>query len=218
MRPIEQLEKIEEFTAGKDRLITDLKLNRFQLLVAVLLSSRTREEKTLEAVKKLKREIKKPEDALKLGKEKIREMIRGVAFHNEKAKRIVELSRILTSKHRGRVPSTLEGLVKLPGVGRKTANLVLSAGFSKPAICVDTHVHRISNRLGWVRTKTPAETEKELMKLFPEEKWKSINRALVVFGRSVCLPRFPRCSECPIKSSCMYFLSGGRNGVERMEA
>ncbi len=204
MEHVETLRRIIRFTKDRDTLITDLGMGRFHLLVSAILSSRTREEATLRAAKKLASKVKKPGDMLEIGESEIEKMIKGVAFHRNKAKILIRLSRILIEEHGGEVPGDVHELIKLPGIGRKTANLVIAEGFGKPAICVDTHVHRISNRLGWVSTRKPEETEKELMKLFPKKYWKSINRALVVFGRSVCRPVRPLCMECPVKEHCKY--------------
>ena len=197
MGHVSQLKRICRFIKGRDRLITDLGLTPFQLLIATVLSSRTKEEKTQEAVERLG--ITTPKKLVEMDEEEIAGKIRGVAFHNQKAKRLREIARIVAEKG---MPDTMEKLLELPGVGRKTASLVLAEGLGKPAICVDTHVHRISNRLGWVSTKTPHETEKALMSLFPKRHWADINRCLVSFGRKVCRPVSPKCHECPLREEC----------------
>ncbi|MCD6102839.1 MAG: endonuclease III, partial [Thermotogaceae bacterium] len=115
------------------------------------------------------------------------------------------IARILVQKYGGRVPDNLEELVKLPGVGRKTANIVLAVSYHRPALAVDTHVHRISNRIGLVKTKSPLQTEKQLTKIVPENLWAQINGPMVEFGRTVCLPRKPRCKICPLAGECGYY-------------
>jgi endonuclease-3 len=144
-----------------------------------------------------------------LGQRKIARLIYPVGFYKTKARHIVELCRQLCERWGGRVPEEMEELLTLPGVGRKTANLVLTRGFNKPGICVDTHVHRISNRLGYVRTKTPEQTEFALREKLPPEHWMVINDLLVAFGQSCCAPISPHCSTCPVSDHCQ------RVGVER---
>lgn len=126
-------------------------------------------------------------------------------MYRQKAERIVIVSKIIVEKHQGRVPQDLEELLKLPGVGRKTANIVLYHGFGKPALAVDTHVHRISNRIGFVTTKSPEETETELSRLIPAELWGPLNGSMVEFGRRICLPRTPLCNECYFSKECDFF-------------
>ncbi len=126
-------------------------------------------------------------------------------MYKQKAERIIAVSKIIAEQYQGKVPSNLEELLKLPGVGRKTANIVLYHGFGKPALAVDTHVHRISNRIGFVSTKDPQETEMELTKLVPSELWGPLNGAMVEFGRRICLPRTPLCSKCHFTKDCDFF-------------
>ncbi|HIP25260.1 MAG TPA: endonuclease III [Archaeoglobus profundus] len=175
-------------------------LTPFQHLITAILSTRTRDEQTAKAAKKLFRVAKTPYDIVKLSVEQIDELIREVGFHRVKARKIKELAEILISKCNSQVPSDFNELIKLPGVGRKVANIVLARAFNIPAIAVDTHVHRISNRMGIVRTKSPEETEKALMRIVPRELWARINKPFVGFGQTVCKPLKPLCNECPFKN------------------
>ena len=172
----------------------------FQHLVFTVLSSRTRDEKTVEACKRLFSVADTPDKLAKLSEKEIEELIRGVGFYRVKARNLKKLAEQIVKL--GKVPESYEELIKLPGVGRKTANVVLASAFGKQSIGVDTHVHRISNRLGLVSTEKPEETERELKKLFPEELWKNVNRAMVGFGQTVCKPQKPKCGECPFKDWC----------------
>jgi len=178
----------------------------FKILVAVLLSSRTKDEITAQAVDRLFKRIKTPEDLLKLKKEEIAKLIYPVGFYNIKAEKLKKLAKVLVEKYKGRVPDNMEELLKLPGVGRKTANLVLIRAFKKDGICVDTHVHRIVNRIGFLNTKRPEETERELRKLLPRRWWKKINFILVKYGQNICKPINPLCIECKIKTYCKFYI------------
>lgn len=174
----------------------------FQVLISTLLSLRTKDNVTLAASRRLFDIASTPEEMLRLDASKIAEIIYPVAFYRVKAKRIREICRNLLENHNGRVPGRLEELLGFKGVGRKTANLVLTLGFRKLGICVDTHVHRISNRLGFVRSKTPEQTEFALRKILPKKYWISYNDYLVAFGQTLCRPVSPWCSRCPIESYC----------------
>ncbi|WP_457755156.1 endonuclease III domain-containing protein [Thermovibrio ammonificans] len=174
----------------------------FKILVATVLSLRTKDEVTAEAARRLFQVADTPEKLLKLSEEEIASLIYPVGFYNRKAKNLKEIARILVEHYGGQVPSDLEELLKLPGVGRKTANLVVTQGFKKPGICVDTHVHRIMNRLGFVKTKTPEETEFALREKLPKEFWIEINDLLVALGQHICRPISPKCSQCPIERLC----------------
>ncbi|WP_029521370.1 endonuclease III [Persephonella sp. IF05-L8] len=174
----------------------------FQILISTIISLRTKDEVTAEASERLFKLADNPYDMLKLSEEEIAKAIYPAGFYRNKAKTIKKISRILVEKYNGQVPDSLEELLKLPGVGRKTANLVLALSFNKPAICVDVHVHRITNRLGFVKTKTPEETEQELMKKVPREYWNKINDLLVAFGQTICKPVSPFCSKCPVSQYC----------------
>lgn len=178
----------------------------FQILISTILSLRTKDDVTYPTSKRLFEIFKTPEDFVKADIRRLEKLIYPVGFFRNKARTIKKISKIILDKHNGIVPSELEELLKLPGVGRKTANLVLSVAFGKDAICVDTHVHRISNRIGLVKTKNPTETEFELMKVLPKEHWRKINHLMVAFGQTICKPVKPRCEECKLKDICEYYL------------
>src|SRR5438445_13774441 len=175
------------------------------ILIGTILSARTRDENTSVVVKKL---FTKYESASSLAQAKlsdVEKIIRSTGFYHVKAKRIIEVASLIDSKYSGKVPDSLDELLKLPGVGRKTANCVLVYAFDKPAIPVDTHVHRISNRLGLVQTKIPEETEIELIKKIPREYWIRINDIFVMYGQNICKPISPMCAVCQIKKDCSYY-------------
>jgi endonuclease-3 len=174
----------------------------FRLLVACVISLRTKDEVTARASARLFAIASTPEALARLPSGRIAKLIFPAGFYNTKAKQIREIARRIARDHGARVPADREALLALPGVGRKTANLVLGLGFGIPAICVDTHVHRISNRLGLVRTKNPEETEHALEKLLPQRLWIDINDLLVTFGQNVCQPVSPWCSTCPLAGRC----------------
>jgi endonuclease-3 len=175
------------------------------ILIGTILSARTRDESTSAVVREL---FSKYKTANSLGKAKlsdVEKIIKRTGFYHVKAKRIIQVASIINAKYSGQVPKTMEELLSLPGVGRKTANCVLVYAFDKPAIPVDTHVHRISNRLGLVKTKIPEETEIELMKKIPKEYWIRINDTFVMYGQNICKPISPLCSVCQIKKECSYY-------------
>lgn len=174
----------------------------FRVLISCLLSLRTKDQVTEEASARLFRRAHTPAKMLELPETEIARLIYPVGFYKTKAQRIREICGALVSQYGGRVPDDLDELLKLNGVGRKTANLVVTQGFGKPGICVDTHVHRISNRLGWVTTKTPLETEMTLRQVLPAEYWIEINDLLVTWGQNICKPISPLCSQCAIRSLC----------------
>ena len=174
----------------------------FKILISCLISLRTKEEVTHEASRRLFEIADTPEKLSRRDRSTISKAIYPAGFYKTKAERIIEISKILLEKHGGKVPSTREELLLLPGVGPKTASLVLGAGFNKPAICVDTHVHRISNRWGLVDTKTPEETEKKLEAVLPKRYWIEFNNLLVKFGQNHCVPISPFCSRCPLSRQC----------------
>ncbi len=174
----------------------------FKVLIATILSARTKDEVTIKASRKLFSAADNPYDMIKLGEKKISELIYPVGFYRNKAKNIIQICKELVKKYGGKVPDTMEELLKLKGVGRKTANLVLILGYDKMGICVDTHVHRITNRWGYVKTRTPEETEMELRKKLPKKHWKEINELLVSFGQHICKPVKPQCNTCPIQKLC----------------
>ncbi len=174
----------------------------FQVLISCLLSLRTRDQVTAGASARLFARARTPQQLLALPLPAIRELIYPVGFYKTKAKRIHQICQHLLGRFRGKVPDTLEELLTLPGVGRKTANLVLTVGFGKMGICVDTHVHRISNRLGYVRTKTPEQTEMALRAKLPKRYWIRYNDLLVSFGQTICHPTSPWCSRCLVERYC----------------
>ena len=174
----------------------------YLVLIACILSLRTNDRTTYPATLRMLELGKTPADFAKLDVETLEKAIYPVGFYANKAKQIVKLSKELVEKYDSKVPDEIDDLVKFNGVGRKTANLVLSEGFKKPAICVDVHVHRISNRLGYVKTKTPEETEFELRKKLPKKYWLDINSLLVTHGQNVCKPINPKCDICPIREFC----------------
>lgn len=174
----------------------------FLVLVSCILSLRTRDPVSLAASHRLFDYAKTPQKLIALFPHDIEKLIYPVGFYRQKTKQILALSRMILKEFNGIVPSTEEKLLMLPGVGRKTANLVLSEGFGIPAICVDTHVHRISNRLGIIRTSTPEETEIALKELLPKKYWREYNRLMVMWGQNICVPISPFCSKCPLLDVC----------------
>lgn len=175
----------------------------YGLLIFCLLSGRARDEVSERVFKELMSIAGTPRAMLKLTSRVIERTIYPVGFFRRKALYIRGLSRDIISKHRGRVPRDMDSLLNLDGVGRKTANLVLGLGFGIPAVCVDTHVHRVVNRLGWVSTKNPYRTERELETIVPKDLWISVNSLLVPFGRNICRPVRPKCPACPLNRNCL---------------
>jgi endonuclease-3 len=171
-------------------------------LASTLLSLRTKDEVTLAASEVLLAACPRPQAVLKKTTAQLEKLIYPAGFYKTKAARLKEIAVILTEKYGGRTPDTLEELLALPGVGRKTANLVLIEAFDKDGICVDTHVHRINNRAGWLTSKTPNETEMILREILPQKYWKGLNALLVLYGQRVCKPVSPICSQCVIASHC----------------
>lgn len=180
--------------------------NPYLVLIACILSLRTNDRTTYPATLRMLELAKTPKAMKNVKVEDLAKAIYPVGFYENKAKQIIELSRQIDEELDGKVPDTIEELVKFNGVGRKTANLVLSQGFNKPAICVDVHVHRIFNRLGYVCTKNPEETEFALREKLPQKYWIDINTLMVTHGQNVCKPTKPKCSECPIANYCAKIL------------
>ncbi len=176
----------------------------FYVLIFTLLSQRAKDSVTIPITEKLFRQYKNIDDFLKADRKEFEKIIRPIGFYRQKAKRIKEIAKILTEKYNKKVPSDFDSLISLPGVGRKTANCVLSYAFGKPAIAVDTHVHRISNRLGWAKTQKPEETEEALKKIIPVKYWSDVNTGLVQHGQQICFPRNPRCEKCFLNDVCEY--------------
>ena len=176
----------------------------FQILVGTILSARTRDENTAEVSKRLFARYPDPARLARAKRRDVERVIKSIGFYRVKAGRIIEVAKIIDGRYGGRVPKDLEKLVELPGVGRKTANCVLVYAFGEPAIPVDTHVHRISNRLGLVETRTPEETEAALSKKIPKKFWLEINDTFVMYGQNICRPVSPMCGRCRIRRSCRY--------------
>lgn len=176
--------------------------NPYLVLISCILSLRTNDKTTYPATLRMLKLGKTPADFAKCDVKELEKAIYPVGFYGNKARQIVELSKEIVEKLDGKVPETIDELIKFNGVGRKTANLVVARGFNKPAICVDVHVHRIFNRLGYVKTKTPEETEFALREKLPEKYWIDINTLIVTHGQNVCKPQKPDCENCPIKDYC----------------
>ena len=187
------------------RELHEAETGSFSILIGTILSARTKDETTTKAVKVLFAKYKNVKELANAKTKDVEKIIKSIGFYHVKSKRIIEVAKIINSKYKGKVPDSLEKLIELPGVGRKTANCVLVYAFDKPAIPVDIHVHRISNRLGLVNTKTPEETEQELMKKIPKKYWIEINDTFVMYGQNICKPISPMCSVCKIKSNCKYY-------------
>lgn len=172
------------------------------VLISTLLSLRTKDDVTLKASVRLFDKADNPQAMLKLSAKEIEDLIFPTGFYRTKAQRILEVSQVLTDKYGEKVPDTVEELLALPGVGIKTANLTLNLGFGIDAICVDCHVHQISNRMGWIKTKTPEESEKVLQTVMPRRYWIPLNELLVSYGQEVCTSVSPKCSLCPENGQC----------------
>ncbi|HLF54392.1 MAG TPA: endonuclease III [Candidatus Nanoarchaeia archaeon] len=185
------------------------KYEPFKVLISTILSARAKDEVTEVISENLFEKYPTAEKLAKANKKDVIKIIRRIGFYNTKSKNVINTAKMLLEKFNGKVPNKMEQLIELPGVGRKVANCVLVYAYKQDAIPVDTHVHRISNRLGWVKTKTPEETEKELEKLVPRKHWQLINDTFVSHGKTICAPISPFCSRCPIYGHCK------RKGVEK---
>jgi endonuclease-3 len=201
-RSVEQVVARLARTYEHDRFETRNGPDPFRILIGCVLSLRTKDETSYPATDRLFARADDPRAMRRLRARTIAALIYPVGFYRRKSEQIREICRLLIERWDERVPDTIEDLLTLPGVGRKTANLVVTLGYHKPGICVDTHVHRISNRLGWIRTKHPHETEDELRALLPRRRWIGINEILVRHGQQVCKPISPMCSTCPVEPSC----------------
>ncbi|MBT3328603.1 MAG: endonuclease III [Nitrosopumilus sp.] len=195
--------KPPRITALRD--LHDAETGPFSILIGTILSARTKDETTTKAVKALFLKYKNPDDLAKAKIKDVEKIIKSIGFFHVKSKRIIEVAKIIHKKYKDKVPDDLDTLVQLPGVGRKTANCVLVYAFEKPAIPVDIHVHRISNRLGLVETKNPEDTEQELMKKIDKKYWIEINDTFVMYGQNICKPISPMCNVCKIKKSCKFY-------------
>ena len=176
--------------------------SHFKVLVATILSARTKDETTIKVCERLFKVVKDISDFEMLSEDEIEKLIYPVGFYKTKAKYLKKLPKVLEEEFNGKIPSEIDDLLKLPGVGRKTANLVRSVGFKKPAMAIDVHCHRIFNRLGYIKTKTPFETEMLLREKLPKKYWEKINYLMVAFGQNLCRPVSPHCSKCPIIDHC----------------
>jgi len=179
----------------------------YVVLITTILSQRSKDANTDKAAAQLFQDDWDCYDIAKKEPEGLYERIKPSGLYRQKAKNIVETSKILIEQYQGKVPANIDQLTRLPGVGRKTANIVLWVSFGIPAMAVDTHVHRIANRLGWIQTRTPAKSESALMEVLPPSLWGPVNGAMVEFGKAICKPRTPLCSQCPISPNCDYYLS-----------
>lgn len=208
-KSIEILEKIYNSSDKTTLNRMRKKPDAFKILISCLLSLRTQDKNTKKASEKLFAVADTPEDIAKLPIEKLERLIFSSGHYKKKARTLQHVSKELINKFDSKVPKTKEKLMSIKGIGPKTANIVLAFAFGKDVIPVDTHVHRIPNRLGWVKTKTPEQTEAELEKVIPKKYWKEFNAVFVQFGQTICQPISPWCSKCPIREYCE------RNGVTR---
>ncbi len=196
--------EVMRFKAPVVEMVEITRNDPYRIVVATMLSARTKDETTVKACKRLFEVAPTPEKLAELELHTIEKLIFPVGFYKTKARRLKQLPAYI----KGGIPTTLEGLMSIHGIGRKTANIVLNSAFGKDAIGVDTHVHRISNRIGIVNSSTPVETERMLKKVVPKRWWSKINFIMVSYGQNVCRPISPHCSKCVIKDYCQ------RNGVE----
>ena len=194
--------EVRRFTTPIVTIYAEQRASPYLILISTLLSLRTQDKTTAEGSVRLFALARTPEAMVRLSPSKIEKAIYPVGFYRNKARTILDVSRRLLDEHGGEVPDSVDELVKFKGVGRKTANLVVTLGHGKPGICVDTHVHRITNRWGYVRTKTPDQTETVLREILPRRYWMVINDWLVTWGQNVCKPISPHCSACPLERHC----------------
>ncbi len=181
----------------------------YKVLIATIISQRTHEEQTTAVSARVFARYPNAAALALAAETDLYDLLDGSEYREEKAPRLVALASILVDKHEGQVPDSVDALLALPGVGRKTANCVLIYAFNKAALCVDTHMHRITNRLGWVTTKTPDATEKALEKIMPQDLWAGSNRLFLQHGRALCLPTVPICLKCPVREWCAYGQDAG---------
>lgn len=176
----------------------------YKVLVATVISQRTREEQTTAVSQRVFERFPDASSLAQADEAELYRLLEGSQYRETKAPRLLQMAGILVQKHGGTVPNDLDALLELPGVGRKTANCVLIYAFQRPALCVDTHMHRIANRLGWVHTSNPAATERALEQVIPRELWAGSNRLFLQHGRAVCTPGAPICAACPVRTWCAY--------------
>lgn len=203
MRTIEKCLAILNKKYGKIKGSAE-KEDPFKILIATIISQRTKDETTEKISQKLFKIAKTPEKLAKIPQATLEKILYGAGFYKKKAAALKEVAKVLIEKFSGKVPNNLEDLLKLPKVGRKTANCVLVYGYKIPAIPVDTHVDRITRRLGWIKTKNVGETEKELEKIVPKKYWLTLNRVMVAFGKHQCTPINPKCPTCPLLEYCPF--------------
>lgn len=207
MKNIDFILKVMEYEARRKNaplfmFVKETKSTPFQILISTVLSSRTKDEKTMAASRRLFSRAKNPRALLRLSNKKIEKLIYGVGFYRTKAKTLRKLCKALIDRYGGEVPKSLDELLSLPGVGRKTANIVLARAFGMDTLGVDTHVHRIANRLGLVRTKKPEATERKLLQKIPKKYIRKLNAVFVAYGQTICLPVSPWCSICKLNKIC----------------
>ncbi|MCX7694192.1 MAG: endonuclease III [Caloramator sp.] len=183
----------------------------FELLVATMLSAQTTDVTVNKATDILFKKYNKPQDFVNIPQSELEKYIRTCGFYKNKAKNIIAASRMIVEEYNGKVPDSLEELTKLPGVGRKTANVVLSNAFGKDAIAVDTHVFRVSNRIGLAKSEDVLKTEEQLMENIPKNMWSSAHHLLIWHGRNICTARNPKCLECPINELCDYYIKNKKS-------
>ncbi len=202
-RVIKILKKdVEKWKTPAVGVVAERTRDPFKILISCILSLRTKDETTVAASDRLFSLAENPADLLKLSVESIERAIFPVGFYRKKARNIKEICQALISDYHSKVPDEIEDLLKLKGVGRKTANLVVTIGYNKDGICVDTHVHRISNRWGYIHTRTPEKSEEALREKLPRRYWKVYNDLLVTFGQNLCKPVSPLCTQCNIAIYC----------------
>ncbi len=209
MNKINRILKILEEKYGSNDLTELDYINDYTLLVAVILSAQATDKGVNLATKKLFKIVKTPEEMINLGFEKLNEYIKTINYHNNKAKNIINMSEKLVKNFNSKLPDNMKDLTSLDGVGRKTANIILNIVFKKPAIAVDTHVFRVSNRLGITNATNVKESEKQLMKIVPKKYIRNLNNNLVMFGRYECKALKPQCSSCGLSQYCDYFKDNG---------
>ncbi|MHA2397918.1 MAG: endonuclease III domain-containing protein [Promethearchaeota archaeon] len=204
MKYKEILDRMGSSLQGEAHLdeLANIKQDPFKILISTILSARTRDANTKIATERLFAKYNSPNLIATADNESLEDLIRASGFYRIKASRIKEVSKVLLDNYNGKVPKDFEDLISLPGVGAKTANCVLVYAFREAAIPVDTHVHRISNRLGWAKTVKPEQTEKALKEVVPKSLWIQINRIFVRFGQEICLPLRPKCDICPVEKMC----------------
>ena len=206
LKTIEKVIKIlkKETRKYKNPIVTEVSYDKdpYKVLISCLLSLRTKDAVTAKAANNLFKKAKTPSQMSKLKEKQIQKLIYPVGFYRVKSKRIKEISKASIKDCNGKVPSDMDELLKLKGVGRKTANIVLVFGFNKNALPIDIHCHRIPNRLGWIKTKTPEQTELKLRKILPKKYWIDFNNTFVIFGQNICVPVSPFCSKCRINKYC----------------